>query len=176
MLLSNSTQFLFLNFVYMYTLQFTTETNSPLRNLPFLILLRSCPRSPPMRSTMAQSLTTLGDGTDWCQTTLEESQPVAEPHHSQAQTVDSDWLLGHLSFPFSFLGGGICEMRDRREDCTVQPVDLFVVCICCQPTALANLTVTHKFNQARPVFLHFENPSSQNTKRKTLMSKRALIH
>ena len=65
MLLSNSTQFLFLYFVYMYTLQFTTETNSPLRNLPFLILLRSCPRSPPMRSTMAQSLTTLGDGTDW---------------------------------------------------------------------------------------------------------------
>ena len=62
-LLSFCAQILY--FVYIYILQLTIETNSPPRNLPFLLLMRSFPRSPPMRSTMAQSLTTLGDGTDW---------------------------------------------------------------------------------------------------------------
>ena len=62
-LLSFCAQILY--FVYIYILQLTIETNSPQRNLPFLLLMRSFPRSPPMRSTMAQSLTTLGDGTDW---------------------------------------------------------------------------------------------------------------
>ena len=61
-LLSFCAQILY--FVYIYILQLTIETNSPQRNLPFLLLMRSFPRSPPMRSTMAQSLTTLGDGTD----------------------------------------------------------------------------------------------------------------
>ena len=61
-LLSFCAQILY--FVYIYILQLTIETNSPPRNLPFLLLMRSFPRSPPMRSTMAQSLTTLGDGTD----------------------------------------------------------------------------------------------------------------
>ena len=62
-LLSSCAQILYC--VYIYILQLTIETNSPQRNLPFLLLMRSFPRSPPMRSTMAQSLTTLGDGTDW---------------------------------------------------------------------------------------------------------------
>ena len=62
-LLSFCAQILY--FVYIYILQLTIETNSPPRNLPFLLLMRSFPRSPPMRSTMAQSLTTLGDVTDW---------------------------------------------------------------------------------------------------------------
>ena len=79
-LLSFCAQILY--FVYIYILQLTIETNSPQRNLPFLLLMRSFPRSPPMRSTMAQSLTTLGDGTDWVEVTgveLEHLSFISSP-------------------------------------------------------------------------------------------------
>ena len=106
-LLSFCAQILY--FVYIYILQLTIETNSPPRNLPFLLLMRSFPRSPPMRSTMAQSLTTLGDGTDW---TSDESvtltkdasdQKVYDEGFSDERVSDElafhqrcDWLLHHI--------------------------------------------------------------------------------
>ena len=103
-LLSFCAQILY--FVYIYILQLTIETNSPPRNLPFLLLMRSFPRSPPMRSTMAQSLTTLGDGTDWY---------ILGKLVIDCNLAGSFWLLGNPSHLLRVFVLGIYKNRESSE-------------------------------------------------------------